>query len=118
MDKSKFIFKIENKELDENIEISIFSVDEEKNTHLEKKHLNYSIYISTEEFEKLNIKSPKIITSEVDFHNKNKEKILKIDILNKELYEYILTQVKDNKFILYEADISFDTRYLIESDLS
>ena len=118
MENSKFIFKIESSELENNVEINTFSVNQDNDVIVDIKTLNYEIFISKNDFEKLNIKSPKIIVSLDKFYNKNDETILKIEILSKELYNYILSQIKDANFTLYEQDISYEAKYLIEHDIN
>lgn len=115
---SEFIFKIESLECEENVEITIYSINQNNELNIQKKHLNYSLFISENDFKKLNIQSPKINIFKNKYYNKNKENILKIEVLSKELYEYLISQIKENLFTLYEQDLSYETKYLIENNLS
>ncbi len=115
--KPYFIFKIEKLELEENIQINIFKINEKSEITLEIKYINYTLFISEKEFKLLNINSDKIRILENKIRNKNEENIVRIEVLNKELYDYLISQIKDNKFTLYEQDLSADSRYLIENNL-
>jgi hypothetical protein len=57
----KFLYQIEKKETEENIELNFFYVNEQKQTIYEKNTLEYTIYMKKNDFEALNIKSDKII---------------------------------------------------------
>ena len=116
--ENNFIFKIEKKELENNVEINVFSINESSNIIIDKIFVNYTFYISKKEFELLNINSDKILILNKEFLNKNNEIILKIEVLNKELYDYLISQIKEAKFTLYEQDLSYDSKYLIDNDIS
>lgn len=110
---SQFIYQIEKKELDEHIEVSYYSIDEKKNTKLDVKTINYTIFLKKEDFEQINIKSDSIILTNKEFFNKNKEKVVEIKFLNKEIYEYFKEKLRENRVETYEEDLPIEYNELI-----
>lgn len=114
---SNFIYQIEKKELEEHIEIIFYIADKENKTKIEKVEVPYSILAKKEDFEILNIKSDNIILSNQIFINKNGENVVEIQIMNKELYEYVKEQLKEKEFSRYEADLVEESRILINKQI-
>lgn len=116
----EFIYKIEKTLKDEYIELEIFKIINNnskitKNTEI--KHILYELILKKEDFEKLNIKSDKIILSERDFRDKNNEKLLKIEINSQELYKYLLNSIKEKGIKTYETDLLEEHKYLIDNNI-
>jgi len=113
-----FIYQIEKKELEENIELNIFSVNEKKETILEKKYLKYQILTRKKDFEDFKLKNDNIkINSKFKLKNKEGDEIVKLEINNKELFEYIKSEFRDLKIEVFEADLIDEHRYLIDNDI-
>jgi DNA polymerase-2 len=49
--------------------------------------------------------------------NKNTDKVLKIEVKDKELYEFILSESRNNKYETYEQDLITEHQYLIENEV-
>jgi DNA polymerase-2 len=113
----KFIFQIDKKENQENVDLFIYYIDKENKTKIEKISIPYSIFVKKQDFDKLNLKSDKIIISKAEYFDINKEKVLKLDISDKEILDYIVKQSKDKAIKLYEADIDQKYHYLINNDI-
>jgi DNA polymerase-2 len=114
----KFVFQIEREEKEKEIELKIYSIDKKAQTKLEKKRIPYQIYAKKKDFEALMIKSDKIVLSDEVFLNKNQEKVVKIDIFSKELYDYLSKKFKEAEFETYESDLPAEHRYLIDYGVS
>ncbi|MCA9496903.1 MAG: hypothetical protein KC589_08205 [Nanoarchaeota archaeon] len=114
---NKFIYQIEKKELEENIELKLFIVNEKQKIEIEIINIPYNIILEKKGFDELNIKSDKIKISPVKLKNKKKDAVVKIEIENKELYEYLIQQVKDNNLEIYEADVPIEHQYLIDNEI-
>lgn len=114
---SNFIYQIEKKEQENNIEILFYIVDKDNKTKLEKIEVPYTILAKKEDFETLKIKSDNIILSKENFVNKNNEKIVEIQIKNKELYNYIKESLKEREFSIYEADLIEEHKILINNKI-
>ncbi|MFW5705319.1 MAG: hypothetical protein ACOCXG_05780, partial [Nanoarchaeota archaeon] len=113
----KFIFQVEKQENEENIDILIYSADNKNHTKLDKTTTPYCVYLKKDDFERLKLKNDSISLSEKHFFDKNNEKVLKINIKNKEIYEYILNSTKEQEIKPYEADIDLKTQYLIDKEV-
>ena len=94
---SQFIYQIEKKETEESVILKYYSVDAQKNTNIEETELNYVLYIKKDDFELINIKSDSIVLTTNEFFNKNKEKVVEIKFLNKEIYTYFKEKLRDSK---------------------
>ncbi|MCA9458994.1 MAG: hypothetical protein KC550_00430 [Nanoarchaeota archaeon] len=114
---NKFIYQIEKKELEENIELKLFIVNEKQNIEIEKINIPFSIKLEKKGFMDLNIENEKIKISPEKYKNKKGEEIIKVDIKNKELYEYLIQQIKDSKLERYEADVPIEHQYLIDNEI-
>ncbi len=114
---SQFIYKIEKNELETGLELNIYSVDEKLNTNVEKTTTNYIIFTKKDKFKRLNIKTDKIILADEEFLNKNEEKLVKIEISNKELYKYLLNELKENNIETYETDLIEEHKHIIENNI-
>jgi len=112
-----FIYQIIKSELENHIKLTKFSVNDKFETKLEEITVNYQILCKKEDFEALNIKSDKIILAEDDFLTKKGEKVVKIEIKSKELHEYLRSELKENKFEVFEADLPVEHSYLIDNDV-
>lgn len=114
---SKFLYKIEKEENENNIKIKIYYLNEQKEIEIKEIYKDYEILIKNVEFEELKIKSDKIVLTNKEFKDINNEKIIKIQIKNKEIYDYVLEQIKENKLAIYEADVPIEHKYLIENNI-
>ena len=112
-----FIYQIEKNELEDHLEIIFYIKNTKNNTIIEKIHLPYLIYAEKDKFNNLNFKSDKIFLSTDEYIDKNGLKVQKIEIKNKELYEYIKDLLKDNQINVYEADLIKEHRYLIDNQI-
>lgn len=114
----EFIFQIEKEERDEDIELRIYSVNEEKKTVLQKNTISYSILLKKEDYEKLNVKSDNIKISKSGLKDKNHEEVLKLSLSSKELYEYLNSSIREANLSTYEADLPVEHEYIIDNDVS
>ncbi len=114
---AKFLFQIEKEEKDDKIEYNLFYVNEEYNTICEKASQKYRIITTIKDYEKLNIKSENIQIGDKPLKNQQGHRCVAIDISNRELYDYIQKEIKENKLELYEADLLDQHRYLIDNDI-
>lgn len=108
---------MEKEKNEEYINIKSYYVDNNLKTILQENKIPYKILIHKEKFEKINIKSKNITISNKTYLNIEKEEVIKLEIKNKELYEYILEQTKENKIPIYEADLSAEHKYLIDKKI-
>jgi DNA polymerase-2 len=110
---SQFIYQIEKKETEESVILKYYSVDAQKNTNIEETELNYVLYIKKDDFELINIKSDSIVLTTNEFFNKNKEKVVEIKFLNKEIYTYFKEKLRDSKIHTFEEDLPYEHLDLI-----
>ena len=113
---NKFLFQIDKQEREDLIELYLFFVNNGK-TILDKTSIPYTILAKKDDFESLKIKTDSIILADREFRNKKNEKIVKIEIKNKELYNYLLTKFKDANYETYETDLPTEHLCLIDRGL-
>ena len=112
---NSYIYQIEKREEEKEIKLTFFCVKEDKTIELKEISQNYIIYTEKDKFEALNIKSDSIFLAEKGYKNRLEEKVVKIEIKSKELYEYVLKTLRESKINTYEEDLTAQSRYLIEN---
>ena len=113
----KFVYQIERKEEEKYQKIITYGVDEKNRTKIDKITHPYILYVKKDQFEALNINSDNIILADQNFCDKEGEKVIKLEIKNKELYEYLIKNLKDMEYQVYEEDIPFEHQLIIEEKL-
>jgi len=114
---SKFLYQICKNETEEQIELIEYYVNDKKETICNKTRFPYSILINKKDFETLNIKSDNVFLAEQKLKDINGEEVIKIEIKSKELYKFILSELKEIKSMPYEQDLITEHKLLIENNL-
>ena len=114
--ENDFLFQISKEEKEENIDLICYYVDKHKKTKKEIISVPYQIYLKKEDFEALNIKSENIIKAEKEFLDKNQEKVVKIEIKSKELFDFMISEIRNLNIKTFEGDLSEELRFLIETN--
>ncbi len=114
---NKFLYQIDKKEIEGGIELSLYYIDDKKESILEKKVIPYQILAKKVDFESLKIESDQIFLAERNFKDINGENIVKIEIKDRELKDFILNSLKEIDSMPYEADLPVEHRYLIDNEI-
>jgi DNA polymerase-2 len=114
---SNFIFNLNKKEKDNENIIKLYYFDEKKETKQIILDYPYKILINEENFKELNLKSEKIKISNKKYLNFNKEKVIELNIESKELFKYILDEVRHREYKIYEADLSTELKTIIDYEI-
>ena len=117
-----FLYKLEFKELENNIEIIKYLIDENSNTIVQKDFLNYEIILTLDNFQIL-IKNL-LIREDTDFKileynltHYDIENIVKVHIFSKDVFLKIKEFSKEKKINIYELDLNPTFRYLIDNEI-
>ena len=113
---NQFIYQIEKEETEHEVKLKYYSVDDNKTTQIQESTLKYTLYIKKEDFELINIKSDSIILTKKEFFNKNKETIVEIEFLNKEIYTYFKEKLRESKIHTFEEDLPYEHKELISEE--
>ncbi len=113
-----FLYKIEKEELETEIKIKLYYINGDQKKIIIEDSMPYIIYIEELGFNSMNLISKHLNISNFKFKDKNDNNVLKIEIKNKELYQFILEECRTNSIKLFEVDLSKELRYLIENDIS
>jgi DNA polymerase-2 len=117
-----YLYKIETFYQKKDIELITYYFDYNKLTKIKKIIVNYSIYINLKDFEYL-IKTLEIIENqdfkivEFGYSHFKIDKIIKVNILFKELYEIIKKKTLEYSIKLYELDLHPSFKYLIDNQI-
>ena len=114
-----FLYKIEREELENNVKIISYYIDENCKKIIKEDFMNYEILANEKQFlekkielEKLNIKKEDKI-----FYNLKKEKVVKLIFETKESFIFFKGFFKENFVETYELDLIFEHKYLINNDV-
>ena len=117
-----FLYKLEFKELENNIEIIKYFIDKNSNTIVQKDFLNYEIILTLDNFQIL-IKNL-LIREDTDFKiieynltHYDIENIVKVHIFSKDVFLKIKEFSKEKKINIYELDLNPTFRYLIDNEI-
>lgn len=115
---TKFLYQINSTEADKCLDIELYYVDENRNVIFEKKETPYKIITRKKDFEKLKISGKNINIAKEKVYNKKKEECCIIEIRSKELYDYVLSELKSYEMETYETDLIEEHRYIIDNKIT
>lgn len=113
----EFIFQIEKEEFEDKQNIIYYCVNKEQNTTVYNLEQKYSMLCKKNDFQRLNIKNSKITINHKEYLDYNENKVIKVEFDNKELFDWIKEELKDNNSFRYEADLSYDLQNLINNNI-
>lgn len=114
---TEFIYQIDKKEQEKNIELIIYSTNEKNQINTKKINIPYTIIVLKKDFEELHIQSDNIILANDKLKNKNGEKVLKLEVKSKELNDFLLKKLKESESKVYEADLPPEHQWLIDKEI-
>lgn len=118
MTSNQFLYLIEKKETKENIILTLYSVDDKHNTITKQVEIPYQILANKEDFNKLGIKSDNVVITPAKLKDIDNNDVIKINANNKEIYDFILSELRDINSKVYEHDLPVEHKYLIDNNLS
>jgi DNA polymerase-2 len=114
----KFLYFIERKEEETHIEFNLYFVNEKSEKIIEKTTQNYLLFVRKDAYENLNLKSDNIVLSEQEFFSKKGDKVVLLEVKNKELYLYLIKTLKeDQNPAIFEADLPLEHAYVIHNNV-
>ena len=114
--ENRFLYKIESFEEDEKIKIIKFFALKNYQTFVETTFIDYEILVNKNSFEKLNFEKKGFEIVE-KFENLENDKVLKLKILNLEIKNFLIHKFKENNVKMYELDLPYENRYLIDNKI-
>ena len=111
-----FIYQIEKEELETHQNLYMYGVENLKSS-LQVYEKPYILYVQKQHFEELNINSDNINLADEHFLDKNNNKVIKLEIKNKELYQYLVNNFKECEYPIYEEDLPAEHQILIEDKI-
>lgn len=116
--KNQFLYQIDKEETENNIILNKYFCDDKYQTIHEKTTVPYQILANKVDFETLNIKSNQILVTNDKLADIDGKKVIKLECMSKEIYKFILTELKDLNSKVYEQDLPVEHRHLINNNAS
>lgn len=117
MKDNLFLYQIDKTETKDNIILTKYLVNDKYETITEDIEIPYQILTNKTDFTKLNIKTEGIIISNDIIKDIDNNTVLKVYTKSKEIYDFILSELKDLNSKVYEHDLPIEHRYLIDNNL-
>jgi len=110
-----FLYQIDRNEQEDFIEITRYFVDENQKTIKKTNKIQYQVYLRKEDIRLLELKKEEFQISGNTFHNKEEEEVMSLSFNNRTSYKNALQTIKEEKGVVYELDLPFEHRFLIEN---